>query len=126
MGNISLTLSNNDDGTVFSKSGSLVGNITGANSYGATLLSHKARFAQVNSFVTNGDEAVLSPPYVRNFLEDGTPCSFWIRETISNIELGTRFFGNVTFVEIFADGYISNCPTENENHFELSGKICVE
>ena len=125
MGNISLTLS--DSGSpVFSETGSLVGNITGADSFGATLLSHKARFPQGYSFVTSGDKAELAFPYVRETLEDGTPCSFWIHETISNIAKGTRFFKNVKSGEIFADGYISNCPNENENHFELSGQLCVE
>jgi hypothetical protein len=125
MGNISLTLS--DSGSpVFSETGSLVGNITGADSFGATLLSHKARFPQGDSFVTSGDKAELAFPYVLDTLEDGTPCSFWIHETISNIAKGTRFFKNVTSGEIFADGYISNCPNENENHFELSGQLCVE
>ena len=125
IGNISLTLS--DEGNVvFDETGSLVGNITGADSFGATLLSHKARFPQGDSFVTNGDKAELVFPYVRDTLEDGTPCSFWIHETISNLAKGTRFFKDVTSSEIFADGYISNCPNENENYFVLSGQLCVE
>ena len=126
MGNMSLMLSNSDDVMVFSESGSLVGNITGADGYGATLLSHKARFAQGDSFVTNGDKAVLVFPYIRDYLENGTPCSFFIEETISNIELGTRFFKNVTSVRVTANGHISNCPNDNENYFELSGTLCVE
>jgi hypothetical protein len=125
IGNISLTLGDPDN-PVFSETGSLVGNITGAEGLLTTLLSHKARFPQGDSFVTSGDKAKLAPPYVRDSLEDGTPCSFWIHETISNIAKGTRFFKNVTSGEIFADGYISNCPNENENHFELSGQLCVE
>jgi|GEM_PF-1505252 len=126
IGNISLTLNDLDGGMVFSETGTLVGNITGTDSFGATLLSHKARFPQGNSFVTNDDRAELVFPYVRDSLEDGTPCSFWIHETISNIAKGTRFFSNVTSAEVFADGYISNCPHDNENYFELSGTLCVE
>jgi len=126
MGDISLTLTNTDDGTVFSETGSLVGNITGTDGIGSTLLSHKARFPQGDSFLTKDDKADLVYPYVRSTLEDGTPCSFWIHETISNIAKGTRFFKNVTSVEVFADGYISNCPGENENYFELSGELCLE
>jgi len=126
IGNIDLTLSDDSGSTVFSETGSLVGNITGADSFGATLLSHKARFPQGDSFVTNGDKAELVFPYVRDTLEDGTPCSFWIHETISNLAKGTRFFKDVTSSEIFADGYISNCPNENENYFVLSGQLCVE
>ena len=56
IGNISLTLS--DEGNVvFDETGSLVGNITGTDGYGRTLLSHKARFSQGDSFVTNDDTA---------------------------------------------------------------------
>jgi hypothetical protein len=57
MGNISLTLSDDEGNVVFGETGSLVGNITGADSFGATLLSHKARFPQGDSFVTSGDTA---------------------------------------------------------------------
>ena len=125
IGNISLTLGDSSS-PVFSGTGSLVGNITGADSFGVTLLSHKARFTQGDSFVTSGDKAELVYPYVRETLADGTPCSFYIHETISNIAKGTRFFKNVTSGSIFADGYISNCPNQNENYFELSGQLCVE
>jgi len=125
IGNISLTLS--DEGNVvFDETGSLVGNITGTDGFGRTLLSHKARFPQGDSFVTNDDTAELVFPYVRDTLADGTPCSFWIHETISNIAKGTRFFKNVTSAEVFADGYISNCPDDNKNYFDLSGELCVE
>ena len=59
--------------------------------------------------------------------EEGNPCSFYIHETISNIAHGTNFFKNVTSdTKMFADGYISNCPSQNENKFELSGELCVE
>ena len=127
LGSISLSLSDDGDATVFSETGSLAGNITGTDGFGTTLLSHRAKFPQGNMFVTKADKAVLVLPVVRKTLEDGmTPCSFWIHETISNISVGTRFFSNVTSVEIKADGYISNCPDENENHFDLSGEVCVE
>ncbi|MCK5354211.1 MAG: hypothetical protein KAJ63_03770 [Methyloprofundus sp.] len=130
IGNISLMLGTDDE--VFSETGSLVGNITGADGFGTTLLSHVARFSKGNSFNTSNDEAVLAFPEsngfspVRLYDEEGNPCSFYIHETISSIPHGTRFFRNVTSVEIFADGYVSRCPGENENYFDLSGELCVE
>ena len=101
------------------------------------MLSHVARFSKGDSFNTTNDAAVLAFPEdspVRpvdedgNLLldEEGNPCSFYIHETISSIPHGTRFFRNVTSVEIFADGYVSRCPGENENYFDLSGELCVE
>lgn len=129
LGNMSLTLSD-DSGAVFSETGSLAGNITGSDGYFTTFLSHKARFPKGKSFVTNDDVAVPDFQYggnpVRNVDGNGDACSFWIRETISDIAKGTRFFKNVTSVNVVAEGYISNCPGENENSFELSGTLCVE
>jgi len=138
MGNINLMLGT--DGEVFSKTGSLVGNITGADGFGATLLSHVARFSQGDSFNTTDDNAVLAFPESNGYSpvrlfdedgnllldEDGNPCSFYIHETISNIPHGTGFFRNVTSVEMFADGYVSSCPSGSENYFDLSGELCVE
>jgi len=129
IGNISLTLS--DSGSpVFSETGSLVGNITGADDFFTTFLSHKARFPQGDSFVTNDDTAVPDFQYggnpVRRWDASGNACSYWILETISDIAKGTRLFKNVTSVKVVAEGYISNCPDENENHFALSGQLCVE
>jgi len=139
IGSINLTL-DNEGQEVFSETGSLVGNITGADGLGGFFLSHVARFPQGNSFNTTGDKAVwklqdLDPTsFVRLFGEDnnllldaeGNPCSFYIHETISNISRGTKFFKDITSAEVFADGYISNCPSENENYFDLSGEICGE
>ena len=130
MGSINLTLSEYGS-TIFDEQGSLVGNITGAEGPGTVILSHKARFPQGDSFVTNGDKAIVvglrtdedGYPLVD---EDGIPCSFLILETISEIAKGTRLFKNVTGVNIIANGYISNCPTENQNYFELSGELCVD
>lgn len=135
IGSISLTLSDqSNDMVVFNEIGTLVGNITGNDGFGTTLLSHVAKFPQGNRFVTNGDVAGLAfpEPYyspVRNTVDgtpEGTPCSFWIREKISNIVQGTRFFNNVSSVDIYADGYISSCPDDNENYFEISGSLCVD
>lgn len=125
IGEISLILSGSK-GAVFSETGSLVGNITGTSGTGTTLLSHFARFPKGNGFYTINDKTVLAYPYVRDTLEDGTPCSFYIHETIRKIAKGTGFFKKITNVELFADGYISNCPGQNENQFELSGTLCVE
>ena len=127
IGNISLTLSDKGN-VVFDETGSLGGNITGADGFFTTFLSHKARFPQGDSFVTNDDTAVPDFQYgnpVRTVV-DGVACSYWIKETISDIAKGTRLFKNVTSVNVIAVGYISNCPSENENHFELSGPLCVE
>ena len=129
IGNISLTLSDDEGNVVFDETGSLVGNITGADDMFTTLLSHKARFPQGDSFVTNDDTAVLDFQYGnpgRAVDGEGVTCSYWIRETISDIAKGTRFFKDVTSVEVFAVGYISNCPDENENSCMLSGELCVE
>jgi hypothetical protein len=131
IGNVSLELNDQDDGSrVFIENGSLVGHITGSDGYFTTFLSHKARFPQGNSFVTNDDTAVPDFQYAGNPVRaldgNGEPCSFWIIETISDIAKGTRFFKNVTSVNVIAEGYISSCPGENQNYFELSGELCVE
>jgi len=129
IGNISLTLSDDEGNVVFGENGSLVGNITGADGMFTTLLSHKARFPQGDSFVTNDDTAVPDVQYgnpVRAVDGNEVACSYWIRETISDIAKGTRFFKDATSVEVFAVGYISNCPDENENSFILSGELCVQ
>ena len=126
IGKIALTLRDTSKNKeVYSNTGSLVGTITGSDGFGATLLSHVANFAQ-DGFVTNNDKAVLVAPYVRDVLADGTPCSYFIHENISQIAQGTKFFGKVSSVNISADGYVSNCPGENKNEFTLSGELCVK
>ena len=135
IGEISLELSD-QSGLEFSETGSLAGNITGGGSDVLAYLSHTARFSQGDSFVTNGDAAVLDVSVengfnpVRDFYFDdnGVPvaCSFWVKENISDIIRGTRFFQNVVSVHVTAQGYISNCPNENLNYFELSGELCTE
>jgi len=129
LGNMRLELNDESD-TVFNETGSLVGNITGGDGFFITLLSHKARFAQGDSFVTNDDTAVPDFQYggnpVRAIDGNGEACSFWITEAISDIAKGTKFFKNVTSINVTAEGYISNCPGENENVFGLSGTLCVE
>jgi len=127
IGNINLTLNDVHGDEVFSDTAPIIGNITGTDGFGTTLLSHKATFPNGNLFFTSGDKAILAFPYVRATQEDGvTPCSFWIHETIHNIEKGNGLFSNVTSAEVFAEGYISHCPNENANSFELSGELCVE
>lgn len=129
IGNINLEL-NDESGPVFNETGSLVGNITGSDGYFTTFLSHKARFTQGDSFVTNDDTAMPDFQYggnpVRAVDGYGNACSFWITETISDIAKGSRFFKNVTSVNVTAEGYTSNCPGENANYFSLSGSLCVE
>jgi len=124
IGNVSLTLSD-DSGQVFSETGSLVGNITDANTTGATFLYHKARFPQGDSFRTEGDVAqIIGGPIA--FEENGTPCAFPILEKITEISKGTGIFKNVTHVDVTANGTVSACSFNNENAFELIGKLCVE
>lgn len=126
IGKIALTLRDaSKNKEVYSNTGSLVGTITGSDGFGATLLSHVANFAQ-DGFVTNSDKAVLVAPYVRDVLADGTPCSYFIHENISQIAQGTKFFGKISSVNISADGYVSNCPGENKNEFTLSGELCIK
>jgi len=123
IGNVSLTLSDQSGSQVFSETGSLVGNITGADGPGTTFLSHKARFPQGDSFITEGDVAQITG--ILDFDENG-PCAFTIYEQITDIAKGTRFFKNVTSVNVTALGSVSNCPGLNENSFDLTGEICVE
>jgi hypothetical protein len=129
IGNMSLALSD-ASGVVFSETGSLVGTITGSDGYFTTFLSHTARFPQGDSFVTSDDAAAPDFQYggnpVRAVDGTGSACSYWIRENISDIAKGTRLFKNVTSVDVIAAGYISSCPGENKNTFDLSGTLCVE
>ena len=117
----------------FGESGSLSGQITDVREKNphnpfddATILSHLAAFGGSSSFLTRNDIALLVDPYVRSFDEEGEPCSFWIKETITDIVRGTGFFQNVSFIDVEADGYVSYCPNENRNSFELSGGLCIE
>jgi hypothetical protein len=127
IGDISLRLSDESGIEVLNESGPLIGNITGSEGIGTVLLSHRASFPFGDIFVTKNDKAVLAAPYVRAALPDGvTACSFFMKETISEIANGKGLFSNVISVNILAEGYISNCPDENRNEFTLSGNICVE
>jgi len=125
IGNINLTLTDTSGSQVFSETGSLVGNITGATATGATFLYHQARFPQGNSFRTEGDVAQIVG-YPLAFEEDGTPCAFPILEKITEISKGTGMFKNVTHIEVTAQGTVSACSFNNENSFELVGRLCVE
>jgi len=114
-GTIHLVLKNQSTDVIeFDEEGTLIGNITGATTMMTTLLSHTAQFSPGNKFTTTGDEAVVVPPVVRNvgLDENGKPipCSFWIRETLTDFRKGSKFFAKAKKVEqnIFADGYVSN------------------
>jgi len=123
LGNMTLTLSD-ETGEVFSETGSLVGNITGGDaSFGQSVLSHKARFPQGDSFVTDGDFAQITNVLA---FDGGVPCGFDIFERITDISKGTGFFRNVTSVDVTALGTVYNCPGINENSFGLTGILCVE
>ncbi len=106
--------------------GSISGSITGAKGMGISLLSHTVSFNDYpdDSFYTEDDVAILNGAL--DVAGNGTLCSFNIHETITKISAGTGFFENITKVKISADGYISNCPTENHNLFALSGILCRE
>jgi hypothetical protein len=125
VGSIEVLLLDEYDNEAFRETGQLIGTITGGG-IGLTFLSHSARFADGSTFVTADDTAVVTG--LRKFDEDGTPCSFFVHEAITNIVQGSGFFSNVSEVEIEADGYISACilDGENENEFELTGKVCLD
>ena len=124
IGSIDYTL-HNDTQMVFSESGSLVGNITSSDAtFGTTILNHKARFPQGDSFRTNGDVAQIVG--IAGAEDDGTFCAFNIFEKITEIPKGTGIFKNVTSVEVIGQGTVSNCSYFNENFFTLSGTLCVE
>jgi hypothetical protein len=118
-----LTLSK-DEQLVFSKSGSLVGNITRNDGFGTTIMSHQTIFPKGNSFRTEGDVAQFVG--IAGVEPDGTYCAFEIVETITDIPNGTRIFKNVTDFEVIATATVSNCSYFNENAFTLSGNLCVE
>jgi len=125
IGSIDLLLLDEYDNEAFRETGGLTGTITGGDFF-TTYLSHTARFSDGSTFVTSGDEAIATG--VRKLAENGTPCSFFIDEKIANIVQGSGFFENVNAAEIHAVGYISACIAdgENENEFELKGKLCVD
>jgi len=126
IGTIYITATGRETEETFSDTGSLVGNITGSDGMGTTLLSHVSRFPQGNSFVTENDRATLAYPYIRATVDGtltGEPCSFHIEETINTISRGTRFFKNITSANITAKGWISDCPNDNENYFVITGTI---
>ena len=140
IGSIVLTLTNKDSGDVeFSEEGLLIGTITGSNMV-KTFLSHHAEFSPGNMFTTRGDEAIPTPPFVRRFLEDDNgnvvlddngapiPCSFFITETLTDIEKASKFFAKTRKVKqaIVAEGWVSRCPDDNTNEFVLSGEACLK
>jgi hypothetical protein len=122
-GSIKLLLLDENDDEAFNERGDLIGTVTGANLM-LTYLSHTASFEDDSKFISNDDEARIVG--VRKFEEDGTPCSFYIHEVIRHIAKGEGFFEQVKEVQIDADGYVSNCIDENENEFELSGRLCID
>jgi hypothetical protein len=127
VGSIELLLLDQEDDEAFRENGNLIGTITGANEFGAAILSHSAIFEDGSTFVTSGDVAQIMG--IRKFAEDGTPCSFFVREAITKIVFGTGFFAQpVNSVDIVADGYIDACieDGDNENEFELTGKLCFD
>lgn len=137
IGTIHLVLRNQSTGDIeFNEEGSLVGNITGTDGIPTTILTHTAKFSPGNRFTTRGDVAIVTG--VEKFVSekngdlilDGNgypiPCSFSIRETITDLRKGSEFFAKAKRVEqnIIAEGYVSKCPDESQNWFELSGKFC--
>jgi len=121
IGEITLNLLNPSYNPVFTKTGSLVGTVTGGG-FDVSLLSHVATFSNSQRFITQDDEARITG--VRALDSEGLPCSFYINEKITKIITGTGFFNNVKSVDIDAVGYISYCPGENINEFTISGQIC--
>jgi hypothetical protein len=122
-GSIDLLLLDEYDNEAYRESGELNGMIYGGNAHGL-LLSHTAAFDDGSTFTTFEDKAIITS--IRKLAEDGMPCSFFIYEEITNIVQSSGFFANVNDVKIKADGYISTCDGENENEFELTGRLCVK
>lgn len=138
VGTIYVELTNKMTGEVeFAEEGLLIGTITDSDMI-TTTLSHHAQFSSGNKFTTVGDKAVITHPFVRRVLEDESgspilgedgqpiPCSFFIAETLTDITKGSKFFAKSKKVlqSVHADGYVSRCPDENSNFFELSGEFC--
>jgi hypothetical protein len=125
IGSIDILLLDEYDNEAFRETGGLIGNITGGDFF-TTYLSHSAQFGDGSTFVTSDDKAAVTG--IRKQAENGTYCSFFIHEEITNIVQGSGFFANVNSAAIHADGYISACIAdgENENEFELSGELCVD
>jgi len=124
-GTIKIDLTNASGDEIFISKGQLNGYITGAVSYTTILLKHVATLKDGSSFETSDDVAELDLTVPRAYDENG-PCSFYVKEHITNITMGTGFFDDVESVDIMADGYISYCLQDKyENKFVLSGEICV-
>lgn len=122
-GTVKIALTNSSGHEAFNSKGQLDGEITDIDFIGNTTLSHTAILKDGSSFTTEGDTAVITG--IRAYGLDG-PCSFYVKEHLTDITQGTGFFENVESVDILADGYISIClPDENKNKFVLSGTICV-
>lgn len=128
-GTIKLVLLDESDNEAFRVEGPIFGTVTGFEIPNKTILSHQVLPTDGNSFITTKDIAQIVG--IRKVADNGEPCSFYIKENISNIAQGSGFFSNVSSVDIVADGYISACfddlgnVTENENEFELAGSLCV-
>jgi hypothetical protein len=132
VGTIELVLLDADDNVAFGDSGEnpafLRGAFDGGTPFSPTL-AHTAIFLDGSSMQTAGDTVRIDFANPRKFDSQGQPCSFDVTENITKSQ-GTGFFQDVTSIDITATGYISACvedgplPDENENEFELSGKLC--
>lgn len=135
VGTIYLELTNKMTGEVeFAEEGSLIGTITHSDMI-TTTLSHYAEFSPGNKFTTIDDKAsvTINPDtgsvIRRVFLDENgqpIPCSFFIAETLTDIKKGSKFFAKSRKFpqSVLANGYVSRCPDENSNYFDLSGEFC--
>lgn len=116
MGVIDMQLTNtNKSGKVlFQETGTITGEVTKREGP-VSILSHKIDFNDGSTIETVGDVATINYPT--------SYCSFAVGEVISNF-WGTQTFKRATG-EIHADGEISFPDCGNENHFELSGTVCL-
>lgn len=124
VGQICLSMIRTRDGReVFNDCGALVGKIVSSDvETGSSTLVHTAVFDPSNALLTNNDQAQITG--ILAFDESGTPCSFSVVETISEILKGTGIFRNGK-IGITANGNISFCPDKNLNTFTLQGEACV-
>jgi len=120
----------NDREPVFDETGDIVGIVTDSSTQGVTYLIHTATFEDGSKFVTYQDEASIINPWNIKWAEDGSPCYIEVSELIRKIVKGKGFFKNVSSdsdgMAVKANGYINTCGSDNENIFELTGKICFE
>ena len=113
----------------FSGVGVIVGEVvTPTNEDGQSTLNHTIYFADGTKLQTHLDTAQVLGPVPGKVNPDGTPCAFNVHESITDVTADKKLkrLSIAPPEEISADGTISFCSGENENHFTLSGTVCFQ